>query len=91
MESASNPNPAKRDHFTFGAGRRICPGIHIADRSLFVAISRMLWGFNIRQGVDESGRAIPLNADIMNPGFVAEPESYRYAFDFGYESKCTKY
>lgn len=80
MESASLPDPSKRDHFTFGAGRRICPGIHIADRSLFVAVSRLLWGFKIEQGVDEGGRPIPLNADIMGPGFVAEPEKYASHF-----------
>lgn len=26
FDSASNPDGTKRDHFTFGAGRRICPG-----------------------------------------------------------------
>jgi cytochrome P450 len=25
-DSASNPDGSKRDQFTFGAGRRICPG-----------------------------------------------------------------
>lgn len=25
-DSTSNPDATKRDHFTFGAGRRICPG-----------------------------------------------------------------
>ena len=24
------------DHFTFGAGRRICSGIHLAENSLFI-------------------------------------------------------
>ncbi|KAF2810345.1 putative cytochrome P450 [Mytilinidion resinicola] len=79
-ESASLPDCSKRDHFTFGAGRRICPGIHIADRSLFVAISRLLWGFKIEQGMDAEGRPIPLNADVMGPGFVAEPEKYASHF-----------
>lgn len=31
--------------FAFGAGRRLCPGSHIAERSLFLGIARMLWGF----------------------------------------------
>ncbi|KAJ2905584.1 cytochrome P450 oxidoreductase [Zalerion maritima] len=35
----------KRDTFVFGAGRRLCQGIHIAERSLFLAMSRLLWGF----------------------------------------------
>ena len=26
-----NPNSVMRPHFTFGAGRRVCPGFHIAE------------------------------------------------------------
>jgi cytochrome P450 len=46
-ESAAQNDASKRDQFTFGAGRRICPGIHVAERSLFIAISRILWAFDI--------------------------------------------
>jgi len=48
-ESATLPYATKRgtagyqlklanisDHFTFGAGRRICSGIHLAENSLFI-------------------------------------------------------
>lgn len=35
-ESATSPDVSKRDHFGFGAGRRICPGINIADRSMLL-------------------------------------------------------
>lgn len=45
-ESAQSPDVSKRDHFTFGSGRRICPGMHVADRTLFLSISRLLWGFD---------------------------------------------
>ncbi|KAK3088937.1 hypothetical protein LTR53_019896, partial [Teratosphaeriaceae sp. CCFEE 6253] len=31
-DSAVNPDAARRDQFTFGAGRRICPGMHVAER-----------------------------------------------------------
>jgi hypothetical protein len=33
--------------------RRICPGIHIAERELWFAISRLLWAFDIRPLPDE--------------------------------------
>ncbi|KAH9958673.1 cytochrome P450 [Lactifluus volemus] len=42
------PNAMDRDHWAFGAGRRICPGIHVAERELWLAISRLLWAFDIR-------------------------------------------
>jgi hypothetical protein len=28
--------------------RRICPGIHVAERELWLATSRLLWAFDIR-------------------------------------------
>ncbi|KAJ5425755.1 cytochrome P450 [Penicillium sp. CMV-2018d] len=32
---ANAPDAATRDHYTYGIGRRICPGIHLADRNMF--------------------------------------------------------
>ena len=43
----------ERDHWTFGAGRRICPGVVVAERELWLAISRLLWAFEIRALPDE--------------------------------------
>jgi cytochrome P450 family 619 len=43
----------KRDHFGYGASRRICPGIHVAERNLFIAISKLLWAFEFTK--DENG------------------------------------
>jgi len=36
-----------RHNFVFGAGRRICQGIHIAERSLFLSMACLLWAFDI--------------------------------------------
>ncbi|KAI0341497.1 cytochrome P450 [Trametopsis cervina] len=49
FESAHLPNAMERDHWSFGAGRRICPGINVAERTLFLAISRLLWAFNFHE------------------------------------------
>ncbi|KAJ7044580.1 cytochrome P450 [Mycena alexandri] len=46
-ESAKLGDPMKRDHWAFGGGRRICPGLVVAERELFLAISRILWTFNV--------------------------------------------
>ncbi|KAJ3562458.1 hypothetical protein NP233_g9557 [Leucocoprinus birnbaumii] len=32
----------------FGFGRRICPGMHLGLNSLFIAVSRILWAFDLR-------------------------------------------
>ena len=37
-------------HYAFGVGRRECPGKHVADASLFIVISRLLWTFKIELG-----------------------------------------
>jgi hypothetical protein len=37
----------------FSFSRRICPGIHVAERELWLAISRLLWAFDIRSLPDE--------------------------------------
>lgn len=34
-------------HFAFGVGRRACPGVQVANASLYIVISRILWGFEI--------------------------------------------
>jgi len=52
-ESSKLPNGMDRDHWAFGAGRRICPGIHVAERGLWLAISRLLWTYEIRSLPDE--------------------------------------
>lgn len=52
-ESSKLSNAMDRDHWAFGAGRRICPGIHVAERELWLAISRLLWAYDIRSLPDE--------------------------------------
>jgi Cytochrome P450 len=49
---AAFPDPRERDHFSFGAGRRICPGIHLSENSLFITLARILWAFKI-EGVGD--------------------------------------
>ncbi|KAJ6577307.1 cytochrome P450 [Mycena capillaripes] len=48
-ESANLADPYKRDHWMFGVGRRICIGMLLADKKIFLAISRMLWSFNMAE------------------------------------------
>ncbi|CEL03747.1 Putative Cytochrome P450 [Aspergillus calidoustus] len=75
-DAAANPDASKRDAFTFGAGRRICPGIHVAERSLFLGMSRILWAFDIRPALDESGKEIIPDKDRLTQGFVCMPEEF---------------
>lgn len=48
-----------RDHFAFGAGRRIYPGMHLAENSLFITIAKILWAFRIEPGRAPHGKPTP--------------------------------
>ncbi|KAK1673573.1 cytochrome P450 [Colletotrichum godetiae] len=71
MESINAQDPTKRDHFAFGAGRRVCPGYTVAERSAAVTMMRILWAFKI---LPAEGAETPLEfadyADSLpgNPG-----------------------
>jgi len=69
-EAAAQKDPTKRDHFAYGVGRRICPGIHVAETSLFLLVSRVLWMFNIGK-VDEMGREIDVDVNAYAGGGLA--------------------
>jgi hypothetical protein len=48
--------------------------MHLAERSLFLNLSRLLWGFNLEHDTDENGNEIPvdysLETGIMPGGFT---------------------
>ncbi|KAM0753795.1 putative O-methylsterigmatocystin oxidoreductase [Meredithblackwellia eburnea MCA 4105] len=64
---------SERGHHAYGFGRRICPGQHIADRSLFIVFSRLLWAFNITNAKDSSGSPIPVDINAFSEGFSSHP------------------
>lgn len=75
IENPDLPNIA------FGFGRRICTGRHIAMMSLFYVISRLLWTFNIRAGLDDSGREIELDDMAMTDHFASGPLPFKARFE----------
>ena len=66
-----------RGHFGFGYGRRICPGMYIAERSLFIVFSRMLWGFNITNAKDALGQPIMVDSSAYTTGFSSHPQKFQ--------------
>ncbi len=45
--SARSADFGDRDHFNFGFGNRFCPGSYVAEGSLYIALVRVMWGFEI--------------------------------------------
>lgn len=68
-------DPYERDHFTYGAGRRVCPGVHVAERSLFINIVRTLWGFNISKKKGPNGTFIEPDMAMIR-GFLSVPKPF---------------
>ena len=60
--SALSKDHMQRDHFHYGFGRRVCPGVHVAEASLFIVVSRVLWGFDI--GPKEGCAPLDMDAKI---------------------------
>ncbi|KAK2012068.1 cytochrome P450 [Colletotrichum eremochloae] len=76
FESASNSDPSKRDHYVFGAGRRLCQGTHIADRSLFLGIARLLWAFRFERAIDSRGAEVVPDAYNLTDGALVQPRPF---------------
>ena len=53
----------EESHVSYGFGRRICIGRHVANNSLFINITMMLWAMNIERAKDENGSLLPLDID----------------------------
>ena len=75
-ESAQG-EPMKRDNFNFGAGRRLCQGVHIAERSLYLGMSRILWGFDLKKSLDTQGNPITPNVDDLTGGITVHPSPFK--------------
>ncbi|KAF2035272.1 putative cytochrome P450 [Setomelanomma holmii] len=75
-ESFALADATKRDHFSFGSGRRVCPGIHLADRSIFLVIARMLWAFDIKPKLDSNGEAMLPKQDQFVEGMAVHPKKF---------------
>ncbi|RPD54263.1 CyP450 monooxygenase [Lentinus tigrinus ALCF2SS1-6] len=61
--------------FAFGYGRRICPGRHFGEASVFINIASVLHSFTIEPPLDKAGK--PFVPDVkMTTGFLSCPEPF---------------
>nr|A0A6F8RP03.1 RecName: Full=Cytochrome P450 monooxygenase grgG; AltName: Full=Gregatin A biosynthesis cluster protein G [Penicillium sp.]BCA42574.1 cytochrome P450 monooxygenase GrgG [Penicillium sp.] len=66
LDAAHLEASASRVTWDFGAGRRICPGMHSAKHSLLLGLAKVLWAFDI---LPPEGKEIDLS---LETGFVQE-------------------
>jgi cytochrome P450 len=68
----------------FGVGKRICPGCHLAEATIFIVASSVLSVFNVANAKDEVATYVPLihahmrchAANLLNGVFVVELQSF---------------
>ena len=53
-----NPDVLHPRMITFGFGRRRCPGVSLAETSIWLSVATLLAAFEIRRATDASGREI---------------------------------
>ncbi|KAK5102807.1 hypothetical protein LTS08_003608 [Lithohypha guttulata] len=71
--------PNLQNFSAFGFGRRICPGLNIAERSLYIQIARIAWGCNLaRKKTAEGTDIIPPSYDYV-AGFNTQPKPFDFA------------
>ncbi|KAJ7660066.1 cytochrome P450 [Mycena rosella] len=69
-----------RDNFSFGGGRRICPGQHVARTTMRLTAMRLIWAFKFGPPVAaETGLPITRELDCYAPEFVVMPHPFKCA------------
>ncbi|KAF8879140.1 cytochrome P450 [Infundibulicybe gibba] len=74
---SSPGKPAQRDprSICFGFGRRICPGMHLAEASLFISIATSLALFDISKKVENGIPIMPVHENTS--GIVGHPKPFK--------------
>jgi cytochrome P450 len=53
-----NPNAPNPRAAAFGYGRRLCPGIHLANQVMYAVVANVLAAFEIVPALDDAGKEI---------------------------------
>lgn len=85
LDSSSGKPTLRPDmrFFTYGFGRRVCPGQHVANRSLFINLALMFWAFNISAPKEGEGKR--LNPDAWTDAIASHPAPFQVRFDLRME------
>ncbi|KAI0079803.1 cytochrome P450 [Panus rudis PR-1116 ss-1] len=69
-------DPLTEGHYSFGFGRRKCPGLHLGSRTVWIGIVRLLWAFNFTSDYDEQGRLVGVDPEKCTSGMTSKPEEF---------------
>jgi len=64
-------------HVAFGFGRRVCVGKHLANDSLFIKTTRILWAATLKCARDENGKELPPDPNaFLDKGVITHPAPF---------------
>lgn len=65
-------------HYGYGAGRRICPGLHLAERNLWRTVAKLMWAFDILEPLDPAtGKTIPIDENAFSSSILVAPLPFK--------------
>jgi len=70
------PEPHPRA-FAFGFGRRVCPGIQLAEAAMFITAATTLAAFNISNAVENGVKIIP-TGEMKDNGVISHPQPFKF-------------
>ena len=72
----------ERDYFGFGAGHRICPGMHLAENSLYITLAKILSAFETHPPLGENGdeHSVAVSDAAYEDGVNTLPKPYKIRF-----------
>jgi cytochrome P450 len=72
FEPSSKNNPkltcCPLHHYGYGSGRRMCPGIHLAERNMWRIAAKLIWAFDIGELPEK-----PLDVDAYTSSILVSP------------------
>ncbi|TGJ80841.1 hypothetical protein E0Z10_g7912 [Xylaria hypoxylon] len=69
--------PLGRPVWTFGGGRRVCVGQHMAQKSLLLTMAKVVWCFDIEA---VSAGAVDTSVDAFHGGLLMGPKPWQASF-----------
>ncbi|KAL2014879.1 hypothetical protein VTN00DRAFT_2404 [Thermoascus crustaceus] len=76
QEKSTTPHPSKDGHSSFGWGRRVCPGAGLAQNSLFIALAKLLWAYDVLPVREEDGSERTYDRFAYTEGFNVRPRPF---------------
>lgn len=69
-------------HFGYGAGTRMCAGVHLANRELYVIFTRLVLAFRIHEATNSSKRPIldTIECNSVPTSMVTQPKPFDVRF-----------